>query len=153
MIHENDPNKVLYENDKDQSNERKLAQYVSRSWGVEIVKQKKNAQFDYILKKSNGSLAFAELRLRSCPMNKYPTVYMSLGKLIAGHNQTKITGIPSLFIVKWTDKVGCVDIDKCSKTFKLSEDWHENRRGHHEREIVVELDIKDFKEIHEKENA
>ena len=76
MIHENDPNKVLYENDKDQSNERELAQYVSKSWGVEIVKQKKNAQFDYILKKSNGSLAFAELRLRSCPMNKYPTVYM-----------------------------------------------------------------------------
>ena len=70
MIHENDPNKVLYENDKDQNNERELAQYVSRSWGVEIVKQKKNAQFDYILKKSNGSLAFAELRLRSCPMKR-----------------------------------------------------------------------------------
>lgn len=103
-------NRPVYESEQDLFNERQLAVKAERAWRCEMVKQSKFNQFDYAAVRDGRVVAFVEMRVRSTPLRKYPTMILSANKLQAAQAMHMATGLPCLFLVQWTDVAGFVSM-------------------------------------------
>lgn len=105
-------NRPVYESEQDLFRERQLAVKAGRSWRCKMVKQNKFNQFDYAATRDGCVVAFIELRVRSTPFLKYPTMIISVSKLQAAQSMHMATGLPCIFLVQWSDCAGFTDMLK-----------------------------------------
>ena len=134
--------------ERDYEHEEKLARLLEEKWACTMHRQHSLAQFDFIAHRNGVPVSFVEIRKRRKEMMTYPTVIISMTKLIAAKYQTDITGLPCFFVVEWSDKTAYVDLE-CHKTFSLSgNNW---KRRHNEYgpqtniELLGNIDINQFK--------
>lgn len=96
----------IYENEDDFKNEQEMADMLAERWKCKMLRQKKLSQFDFIAYRNAKPLAFLEFRNRKQKFNDFPTMIVSMTKLVAWHSSKAITGLPCYFVVQWADAVG-----------------------------------------------
>ena len=82
-----------YETPGDLANERHVAG-VMDGLGYGLEKLPMQYRLDFAIFKDGDCLGFAEVKTRSFEMNKYPTVMISLSKVMTAKVITETTGLP-----------------------------------------------------------
>ena len=139
----------LYETKEDLNNEDKVKQWLSRMWNVNIYKMPMSYKLDFCLEKNdnkNGKpiVAFAEIKCRTTPIQKYPTYIISLAKVIAGKQLALHTNTKPLLIVSWTDDIKWINMNE---DFKCVVGGRRDRNDWQDIEPLCEFDINKFNEI------
>ena len=139
----------IYENKEDYDNEQRMADMLAEKWKCRMLRQKKLSQFDFIAYRDNKPLAFLEFRKRNQKFNDYPTMIVSMTKLVAWHSSRAITGLPCFFVVEWKDAIGYTDLENfvIFGEFKISAKTHNRRNNYDDQEIISVLSTEHFKLI------
>ena len=137
----------IYENKEDYNNEQRMADMLAEKWKCQMLRQKKLSQFDFIAYRDSKPLAFLEFRKRNQNFNDYPTMIVSMTKLVAWHSSKAITGLPCFFVVEWKDDIGYTDLENfvIFGEFKISAKTHNRRNNFDDQEIISVLSTEHFK--------
>ena len=103
----------LYETEADLARERAVIERVNMGF-YEIRKLPIKLHVDFgLFDKETGKLRrWAEIRCRNNPRDKYPTLFISLEKMLYISQLVNITSKPLSLLVEWTDVTGRFDIEK-----------------------------------------
>jgi hypothetical protein len=99
-----------YENAASLNNEREVVEYICSRFGLTSDKLPVSYRADYALSKMGKIHAFAEVKCRTNPKDRYPTYMLALGKYMALCEMAKYAQITSRLIVRWADCIGYVDL-------------------------------------------
>lgn len=93
--------------------EKYVANLLAKKWNCKVEHQHKFSSYDCIAHRRQNPLAFVELRVLNYKYYDLDSIMISLTKLIAGRQQTEITGIKSLFVVHWakSQDTGWIDVN------------------------------------------
>jgi hypothetical protein len=91
-----------YENQRDLSNEHLVATILKEK-GIDLVKMPVSYRLDFAILRKGKVRGFAEVKTRNNRHNKYPTLMISLGKVMAARQLSEVTGTPSFLLVKFLD--------------------------------------------------
>jgi hypothetical protein len=137
----------IYENEDDFKNEQEMADMLAEKWKCKMLRQKKLSQFDFIAYRNAKPLAFLEFRKRKQKFNDFPTMIVSMTKLVAWHSSKAITGLPCYFVVQWADAVGYTDLENfvIYGELKISAKTNNRRNAYDDQEIISLLSTDHFK--------
>jgi hypothetical protein len=133
----------LYESQEDLANEKATIDRLAAHWRCVAVKLPIRYELDYGLCRNGDLMAWAEVKCRKVPREKYPTYMVSLGKVLAGLELAERTNLPFLLIVQWTDALGW--IQPSARAVQMG--GRRDRADCADVEPVVHIPIKDFKLI------
>ena len=97
-----------YESEGDLQNER-IVEDALRNLGIETRKLPVQYRLDWLLMQGGRSIGFAEVKARKCDLNSYPSVMISLSKVIHANMLTETTGLPCHLIVLYRDALAKLD--------------------------------------------
>ena len=97
-----------YESKQDLNNERLVADALENI-GVEVYKLPVQYRLDWLLRKGGQPIGFAEVKARRCDMKTYPTVMISLSKVMHAKMLTEATGLPCYLILLYRDGLARLD--------------------------------------------
>jgi hypothetical protein len=120
-----------YETDKDIANERVVADALAEH-GYEVIKLPIQYRLDWLLRQNNQPIGFAEVKARKCNLNTYPTVMISLSKVIHAQMLTQATGLPCYLILFYRD---------CIARLNFSDDFAVNPGGRADRDDPQDQDV------------
>jgi len=103
----------LYETEADLARERAVIERVNKGmYEIRKLPIKLRADFGLFDKQTGNLMRWAEVRCRSNPRDKYPTLFMSLEKMLSIAELVNITSKPLSLLVEWTDVTGRFDFKK-----------------------------------------
>ena len=106
----------LYETASDLKGEHATCRAWARRFNYAIHKLPMSYELDFILTtQSNRAVSFLEYKRRHFPVNRYPTVMLSLKKVMRGCELSAAAGIPSTFLVGFDDQIGSVCFSKIAR--------------------------------------
>jgi len=120
-----------YETERDIQNERLVADALAEH-GYEVYKLPIQYRLDWLLRFNGNPIAFAEVKTRNCEMNTYPTVMISLSKVIHARMLAEATNLPCYLILFYRDCIARVNFDD---TFTV------NPGGRSDRNDPQDLDV------------
>ena len=135
----------MYETASDLANEDQVKTFLEAKWQATLHKLPISYNFDYLVERNGNSSAWVEIKVRTNPMNQYDTMMISLHKSLAGKHLTETTGLPSFLVVKWTDKIGFVNINECLHTLKMG--GRSDRNDAQDRDPCLYIGIDEFQEF------
>ena len=112
-----------YEYDSDLENEKRIIAKVGEMWNCESAKMQGFSYADFILTRGERDgvaqgVAFCEIRVRSTPKDKFPTIFITLNKYKNMLMMSEFTGLKSFFVVQWSDQCGYVELTKENENLK-----------------------------------
>lgn len=120
-----------YETADDLRNERVVADALAEH-GYEVIKLPIQYRLDWLLRQNNQPIGFAEVKARKCNLNTYPTVMISLSKVIHAQMLTQATGLPCYLILFYRD---------CIARLNFSDDFAVNPGGRADRDDPQDQDV------------
>ncbi len=120
-----------YETAADLQNERVVADALAEH-GYEVIKLPIQYRLDWLLRQNNQPIGFAEVKARKCNLNTYPTVMISLSKVIHAQMLTQATGLPCYLILFYRD---------CIARLNFSDDFAVNPGGRADRDDPQDQDV------------
>jgi hypothetical protein len=123
--------RVKYETADDLRNERVVADALAEH-GYEVIKLPIQYRLDWLLRRNNQPIGFAEVKARRCNLNTYPTVMISLSKVIHAQMLTQATGLPCYLILFYRD---------CIARLNFSDDFAVNPGGRADRDDPQDQDV------------
>lgn len=99
-----------YESAADLQNERVVAEALA-AHGYEVIKLPIQYRLDWLLRRNGHPIAFAEVKTRKCDLNTYPTVMISLSKVIHARMLAEATNLPCYLILFYRDCIARVNFD------------------------------------------
>jgi hypothetical protein len=99
-----------YETHEDRANELLAASRISAVLNCSPRKLPKRYIVDYVFLKDNKPVAWAEVKCRTNPRNKYDHYMISVHKVLSGMEMAKKTGSVFAVVVMWTDCIGAISI-------------------------------------------
>ena len=120
-----------YETAADLQNERVVADALA-AHGYEVIKLPIQYRLDWLLRRNNQPIGFAEVKARKCNLNTYPTVMISLSKVIHAQMLTQATGLPCYLILFYRD---------CIARLNFSDDFAVNPGGRVDRDDPQDQDV------------
>jgi len=114
----------LYETEADLARERAVIERLNGGF-YEIRKLPIKLHVDFgLFDKETGKLRrWAEIRCRNNPRDKYPTLFISLEKMLYISQLVNITSKPLSLLVEWTDVTGRFDIEKGDSLEEFDITW------------------------------
>mgnify|MGYP003630902216 CR=1 FL=1 len=102
-----------YESSQDLRNEQDIILTFTNYFGGHLtpVKMPKQYRLDYCLVYGDVIKAFAEVKKRKNPKDKYETYIISLSKVMTAKSIKRDTGLDALIIVEWEDCIGYTQLD------------------------------------------
>ena len=97
-----------YESQHDLQNERLVADALENI-GVEVYKLPVQYRLDWLLRRDGQPIGFAEVKARRCDLNTYPSVMISLSKVMHAKMLTESTGLPCHLILLYRDALAKLD--------------------------------------------
>ena len=97
-----------YETDHDIKNARLVADAL-QNIGVEVYKLPVQYRLDWLLRRDGQPIGFAEVKARNCDLNTYPSVMISLSKVIHAKMLSEATGLPCHLILLYRDALAKLD--------------------------------------------
>ena len=107
----------IYETKDDLRGEGLTCSSWANSLGLAVNKLPMSYELDFLLtSKANGkAVALLEYKRRHSPVDRFPTVMLSLKKVMRGCELSSASGLPSLFLVQFDDGIGSCCFTKFSK--------------------------------------
>jgi hypothetical protein len=102
----------IFETEEDLANEQEVAAELGALWDCEFKKLDRRYQADFMICQDSMAKAWAELKCRSHSSNDWSTVILELDKCMRLSQLNLDTGLPSLFIVRWTDRIGWIEMNR-----------------------------------------
>lgn len=99
-----------YENADSLKQEEEFALLLSQKFNWTFQKLPRKYLLDCAVLEHGRVVAFVELRVRSNPVDRYPTYMLALGKFLAADQLHRVTGLPVTFYVRWADAWGCMPL-------------------------------------------
>ena len=97
----------LYESREDRAHEQQLVTRFAGAFGRRARKLPLQYRLDYaIINERDDVLAFAEAKWRSHAFGQYPTLILSLNKVLAAMHLSSAFGRDSWLVVRWADCCG-----------------------------------------------
>lgn len=115
-----------FETDADLINERDVVDTLSHHWGFQFLKLDRRYQADFMAVGGDQLKLWVEIKCRRIPHDQYPTIILELDKCLAMSNLSQTTGVPALFVARWTDRLGWI---KIAPPFKVSYTGKNDRYG------------------------
>ena len=120
-----------YETADDLRNERVVADALAEH-GYEVIKLPIQYRLDWLLRRNQQPVGFAEVKARKCNLSTYPTVMISLSKVIHAQMLTQATGLPCYLILFYRD---------CIARLNFSDDFAVNPGGRADRDDPQDQDV------------
>ena len=134
---------ILYESEQDRTNQQEAIEFLMTKWDFTSYDCPPNYPLDYLCKRDKETVAFVEVRVRSNPMNKFPTMICSLKKYKFAMEIGNLFNIPILFLCSW----GCgtiAYIDMVSNEPKLGMQKVNYRDDARDIEPIVHWSVDSF---------
>ena len=93
----------MYESSSDRSNEQSVAARLAAAWGGTYEKLPISYRMDYAVVKGGEIAAFVEVKSRHMTWGQYPTVMISMSKVLTAANYYNTLGLHTMFVVSTTD--------------------------------------------------
>ena len=81
--------------------------------------------------------AFCEIRVRSTPKDKFPTIFITLNKYKNMLMMSEFTGLKSFFVVQWSDQCGYVELTKENEGTTFPKRRKPKGDDHHDEPCVL----------------
>lgn len=122
----------IFQSEDDRRNEREVASAVEKAWRCRVVSFGALSPVDWFAERDGRLVSILELKSRTHPHDKYPTVFLNVRKWLALSLGAVGLGCPALFVVRFADGVYWVrlsDVDAgrnkvggCSRFVKNAND-------------------------------
>ena len=122
-----------YETDKDIANERLVADAL-QNIGVEVYKLPVQYRLDWLLRRDGQPIGFAEVKARKCDLNTYPSVMISLSKVIHARMLSEATNLPCYLILFYRDCIARVNFDD---TFTVNPGGRSDRNDPQDQDVCA----------------
>lgn len=129
----------FFATEEDRKNEREVADQLEKVWFCALRSFGCVAPIDWYAFRDRRLLALIELKSRSHPSTKYPTVFLNVRKWLALSLASAGLGVPAIFVVRFTDGIWWVPLRKVNAT--------DVRIGGCSREVKSETDIEPVIEV------
>jgi hypothetical protein len=106
----------IYERPEDRTRQRECIDAFCAAFGCTALETPRLAGWDYALSVDGHPVALAEVKVRSNPMDAYPTYLISERKVEILVEQAELQGVAPLLIVQWTDAKGWCRPDRADYT-------------------------------------
>lgn len=137
-----------YETPDDRVTEAGIAVTLGRIWRCDLRKLPNAYNLDYAAVRGSELLAWLEIKRRNRERLQYPTVFLSMQKVMAAHNLSAVTGKPSFFVVQFND---CLAFARVTANGPIDFRGRTDRGDWQDQEPVTVIDSQDFKIIHREE--
>lgn len=104
-----------YETECDRKNEREVADAMQIAWGCTFVRLKHFSPVDFAIERGGGVVAMAEVKCRTqnwVQLSNMTGLAISLAKVTTMAIQKAATGLPHYLIVRASDEIRYVEIDR-----------------------------------------
>ena len=113
----NTKKRPMYETREQLQSEKAVCTAFCDEFGLTAHKLPISYGLDYLLTKTEGQtsgkpVGFLEYKRRSFTTDRWPTVMLSLKKLMAAEQLKQVTGLTSVFMVQFDDAIGTCDFAK-----------------------------------------
>lgn len=135
----------VYETSSDITNEEQVKAVLVSMWDVQFHKLPRFYFVDWILIQDGKAKAFAELKCRNNPRDKYPTLMLSLHKWMHGKAMAQEIDGAFLVIVRWEDGIYYHKQGWCEVSYGIG--GRTDRSDKEDVEPVVFIPIDSFKRI------
>lgn len=130
-----------YENQRDLTNENLVATALKEK-GMDLVKMPVSYRLDFAMLHKGKVRGFAELKTRNNRHDKYPTLMISLGKVMSARQLSEATGTRSILFVKFLDGLYWCDF---ASPFDLKIGGRTDRQDDADIEPVAHFPMKVFR--------
>jgi len=130
-----------YENQRDLTNENLVATALKEK-GLDFVKMPVSYRLDFAMLHKGKVRGFAEVKTRNNRHDKYPTLMISLGKVMAARQLSEATGTRSILFVKFLDGLYWCDF---ASPFNLEIGGRKDRQDDADIEPVAHFAISAFR--------
>ena len=93
----------VFQTGEDRDNERAVADIIEKAWSCELRPFGALSPIDWFAVRYGRLVGLVELKSRPHEANRYPTVFLNVRKWLALQLAEAGLGVPSLFVVKFTD--------------------------------------------------
>lgn len=100
----------IFKTEADEQSEHSVAAKISQQWDCELHSFGRLSAIDWYAERDGRLVGLLELKTRSHPTDRYSTVYLNVRKFLALQLGSIGLGIPSLFVVSWTDSIRWIEI-------------------------------------------
>lgn len=132
-----------YENEQSLAVEEKTMAAAAKVWGVDYQKLPKQYRIDWALSRKK-IVCWCECKRRWNNKDAYPTLILSLSKVMHGVEMYKATEIPFVVIVEWNDGIYWNKIDKVGE---IGFGGRKDRGDWQDIEPVVHIPVTDFRQL------
>ena len=137
-----------YETDHDIANERIVADALENI-GVEVYKLPVQYRLDWLLRRDGQPIGFAEVKARRCDLNTYPSVMISLSKVMHAKMLTEATGLPCHLILLYRDALAKLDF---AADFTVSPGGRSDRNDPQDQDVCAYYPIERLQVISHNSN-
>ena len=92
-----------WESPADLENEQGVASCIEQAFQCQLHKLPKSYRLDFMATREGDGVAWIEVKCRKHASTKYPTVMLSLSKVLAGLELESATDLKAYFVVRFTD--------------------------------------------------
>jgi len=135
----------IYENSTTLAAETKLADKLSQCWECKPIKLGRKYKIDYALSRSGVIYAWAELKKRNMPSDRYDEYMLSLDKYLTAQTLAQQTGTKCFLVVEFTDRI--VYADLADVEFRLGMGGRKDRGDPEDYEPCCWMPLRQFKEV------
>lgn len=100
---------IIHETNSDLKRESAVIQKVMRQFRCGAIKLPMHERLDFALTRNEGIVAFAEIKVRTFNIDRYPTVMVNLDKVASARLLTLHTNLPAFLFVQYTDALAYID--------------------------------------------
>ncbi len=133
----------LYETIKDQFNEVNFAHDLEQKFGRTFEKLPRVYNLDFCIFNGKTPTGFAELKCRTYSSTDFPTLMVSMLKVLAANRLHEATGLPSFLFVDWKGD-GARGMVNLNQSFSFSMGGRSDRNDPQDRDITAYIPIQTF---------
>ena len=138
-----------YETHDDLKNEQESIKILELVSGRKSFKLPKSYRIDFAMCDGEEITSWIEVKCRKNKFRQYPTLAISITKLMAGLAFEQKTGLPFFLVVHWPDFLGYIRIQSLSD-FKILKGGRTDRNDNADIEPMVHIPIEMFKKLEQR---
>ena len=139
----------IFATEADNSAQDEVAARIEDAFGpnLEVKKFGRLCPIDFYAERDARMCAFLEVKCRSHASTEYPTVFLNVRKWLALTMASVAFGVPSFFVVRFTDRVMFVNVAEVDASNQRVGGTKRLVKSHTDREPVIEVPLNDMKEL------
>jgi hypothetical protein len=133
-----------YETASNIEDEQKIASALSDAWRCELKKLPTSYLLDYAAVRDNRVHSWIEVKRRRRALNQFPTVFLSLQKVMAAIRLSEVSGVRCFFVIQFDDRLAYACM---TKRRPIEFRGRTDRGDRQDQEAAVVIGVEEFKTI------